>query len=123
MVKGLEEANVPYRQLTMETSYHSKGYFAEFFENHGWTQQSFNATDMAYLPHTVAEQNNFYSNVHIQQNQNVGHWGFSQCSNEAFSPADQFGIQDTYVFHDESVEIAKLELKRERNRIASNKCR
>ena len=107
----------------MEKSYRSEGFLGEFCENNeGWSQPSYNTTDLAYLPYTVAEQNNFY-NSNVQQNQNIGNWGFNHCLSETFSHGEQFGIQDTYVFHDDFVEIAKLQLKRERNRIASNKCR
>ena len=118
----------------METTYGSNAYLSEFFIPPGSSQNNYVSeneqmntgcryTDQAFLPFTVIEQNGYLKSQHQQQYQYTGNMGLEHPQFESFPQYGEFENQYLCQFNDESIDATRLQLIRERNRIASNKCR
>ena len=81
-------------------------------------------TDPPYLPFTVIERR---GNIDIQQQQRHQQYSLSNYyeyyQTDAFSQYGQSYNVAFNLFDDKQLETERLQLKRERKRIASNKCR
>ena len=119
----------------MDQLYGNNEYLSEFnsyaisnnAQTNNYSQQDKNCSthlDPSYLPFTVVERS---GNIDIQQQQQQQQYSLSNnyeyYQSDAFSQYGQSYNGAFNLFDDKQLETERLQLKRERNRIASNKCR
>ena len=121
--------------MTMDQLYGNNKYWSEFnsyalsnnAQTNDYNQQDKNCSthpDPSYLPFTVNERS---GNLDIQQLHGQQQYSFSNnfeyYQTDAFSQYGQCYNGAFNLFDEKQLETERFQLKRKRNRIASNKCR
>ena len=118
----------------MDQLYGNNKYWSEFnsyavsnnAQTNDYNQQDKNCSthpDPSYLPFTVVERSGNLDVQRQQQQQYSFSYNFEHYQTNAFCHYGQSDNGAFNLFDDKQLEIERLQLKRERNRIASNKCR